>query len=81
MSSKHGYPEDEIHNLYVRRALLTHEEEGPDNGCFGIYGLEFEDLDLEDNPPYCGDVSAPEPSTGTHGDTEMIDPCLTYMVD
>jgi general transcription factor IIIA len=81
MSSKHGYPEDEIHNLYVRRALLTHEEEGPDDGCFGIYGLEFENLDLEDNPSYCGDVSAPEPSTGTHGDTEMIDPCLTYMVD
>uniref|UniRef100_A0A093UZB1 Transcription factor IIIA n=1 Tax=Talaromyces marneffei PM1 TaxID=1077442 RepID=A0A093UZB1_TALMA len=41
MRSKHGYEERDIENLFMERALLAHENT---DTVFGIYGLEFDNL-------------------------------------
>ncbi|GAM38065.1 hypothetical protein TCE0_033f08513 [Talaromyces pinophilus] len=66
MRSKHGYEERDIENLFMERALLTHENT---DTIFGIYGLEFDNSQIASNhnPGDSGDpippVNAPEGTT------------------
>ncbi|EAW08221.1 C2H2-type zinc finger protein [Aspergillus clavatus NRRL 1] len=66
MSGKHRLSEDEIRDLFLRRALLADGRGGPSEELFGgIYGLEFDNDDPSSYEPYVLNETVPFSGVGT----------------
>jgi general transcription factor IIIA len=72
MSSKHGCSEDELQNMFTRRALLEHQS--ADN-FFGIYGLDMDDEDQQ----IFSDAVAPQSSAEMADASQEFDERMTNM--
>lgn len=81
MSGKHGCSEDEIRDLFLRRALLAADEaeqqpQGmatPSAELFGLYGVEFDTGDSDPYGPHIQGDSARLTSNFDTNDTDMND--------
>ncbi|KAL3481217.1 hypothetical protein BJX99DRAFT_253876 [Aspergillus californicus] len=80
MGSKHNYSEDDIRDLFLQRALLGDGDGDADRSgsaagdMFGIYGLEFDNGDTQDDYAYTHTGAPTDTHTNTHTATPGPDP-------
>ena len=87
MGGKHGCSEDEIRDLFLRRALLSANEDGqqqeqqqqPSGEVFGIYGYEFDPDPYESYPAEAMHATQDaKEEIPPDNDMALIDPVLAY---
>lgn len=90
MGGKHGCSEDEIRELFLRRALLSanegrqqqeqqqQQQQHPSAEVFGIYGYEFDPDPYELYPAEAMDATQDTKEIPPDNDMALIDPVLTY---
>ena len=86
MGGKHGYSEEEIRDLFLRRALLSanDEQQQVNTEVFGIYGYEFDPDPYESYIPVSGPgeamqaIEAAKDEIPPDNDMALIDPVLAY---